>query len=427
MKRINFQSIIRGWCFLMVFVVSSCSEVPIGQTPTNTTPPSPLTNVEITPLNGGAYISYTLPVAADISYVKCEYVYKGVLRSVRSSIYKNYLNLEGFGNPEEIEVSLVVVNHSEVASTPVIKRFIPLEPAMTGIRESLVVQPTFGGVNITWENPTQLAVGITIFVANEQGQFEFRDVVYSSLEKGVARLRGMPDIDTQFAFVVFDKYNNSADTIAHWAKPFFEVELDKSKFSEGSLAGDNTTTWSGNRYLRNLFDGDYASLWVSGISPSAPQYFTIDLGVVASLSRFVLFTRYENSAAYGYNQFTPEKIKVYGTDVLTHPYSDPFYAGEDWKEEWATMTPENENEGTEDVGIFVIKRPSGLAPGSALTEDDVNALNAGFEFSFETVGVPPVRYVRFEVYKTFSNSLTMEAREIEIYGGDDNSGEEGEE
>ena len=426
MKQVNFLSIIKGWFILLMgFAVFSCSEAPIGQTPTNTTPPAPLTSVEITPLNGGAYVTYTMPVAEDLSYVKCEYVYNGVKHSVRSSIYKDYLNLEGFGKPEEIEISLTVVNHSEVSSTPVTRRFTPLEPPITGIRESLEVQATFGGVNIVWDNPTKLVAGIAIYIADEQGQFEFKDVFYSTSERGVARLRGLPDIDTHFSFVVFDKYNNSTDAITHWAKPLFEMELDKKNFKEGSLAGDNTLTWSGNRFLSNLFDGNHATIWVSGISPSAPQYFTIDLGVVASLSRFVLFTRYENSASYGYNQFTPEKLKVYGTDVLTHAYSDPFYASDLWKEEWIDLVPSNENEGTTDMGIFVIKRPSGLAPATALTQDDVDAINAGFEFNFETVGIPPIRYLRFEVIKTFSNSLSMEAREIEIYGSD-GSNEEGE-
>ena len=259
------------------------------------------------------------------------------------------------------------------------------------------------------------------------GQFEFQNVVYSSSQRGVGRVRGLPDIDTEFAFVVFDTYMNASDTVKFWAKPFFEVMLNKKLFREAGLAGDNTTTWGSNRYLRLLFDGDYTSsataLWVSGTSPSAPQYFTIDLGTVIPVSRFVLFIR--SDAPYYYNQFTPEKFKVYGTDELTHPANDVYFSDGSWKADWMDLTPEMENEGTEDQGIFVLKKPSGGAVGSALTEEDAAALEDGFEFTLETFDIPPVRYLRFEVIKTFSNSLAMEAREIDIFGGkSDDEGEE---
>jgi len=52
MKRINSISKIAGCLFLIASVIISCSEDQIGQTATNKTPPSPLTNVIVTPTHG---------------------------------------------------------------------------------------------------------------------------------------------------------------------------------------------------------------------------------------------------------------------------------------------------------------------------------------------------------------------------------------
>ena len=142
MKRINFMSTA---IVLLTFALMSCEEAPIGQMPTSKTPPPPLTNVRIEPTFGGAHVTYTLPDAEDISYVKCEYEYKGSKRTVRSSVYKNYLDIEGLGEPEEIELYLSLVNHSEISSTPYIEKFMPLEPPMAGIFKSFHVEPVFGG------------------------------------------------------------------------------------------------------------------------------------------------------------------------------------------------------------------------------------------------------------------------------------------
>ena len=384
-----------------------CKEDPIGQTPTNTTPPPPVTNVVIIPLNGGARISYTIPDTEDVAYVKGEYEHKGVKYTVRSSVYKDFMIIEGLGNTDPVSISLSVVNLSEVSSIPVVETFVPLEPAIKGISESIKIEADFGGINIYWDNPTLMIAGISIFMADESGQFEFQDVVFSSLEKGMSRIRGLPDVDTHFGFVVFDKYHNSTDTVSFWAKPIYEKMLNKRTFSEANLAGDNTTTWSGNRFLPLLFNGNYLDLWVSGNSPSLPGYFTIDLGILATLSRFVFFFRTD----YAYNQFTPEIFKVYGTDELTHPRNDSYFSDGSWKNDWIDLTPEDEND-----GLFVTVKPSGQPLGTNTTED-MTLLRAGIEFKFRLV-TEKIRYLRFEVIQVFGRSMAMEAQEIDIFGDD---------
>ena len=97
--------------------------------------------------------------------------------------------------------------------------------------------------------------------------------------------------------------------------PIFERMLDKSKFIEGKLAGDNTTN-SGNRPLPLIWNNNYWDIWVADIiRGSMPQYFTINLGVTAYLSRLVFFTR----EFFPYELNNIRLFNVWEIDVLTRP------------------------------------------------------------------------------------------------------------
>lgn len=395
---------IAGWFILLAFALLSCEEAPIGQTPTNKTPPPPLTDVMIEPTFGGAHVTYTLPDVKDISYVKCEYEYKGVKHTVRSSIYKNYMDIEGLGAPEEIELRISLVNHSEISSTPYIEKFLPLEPAITGISNSLTVESAFGGFNLSWENPMKVMVGISIFTANDStGLLELKDMVFSSLPIGTAKVRGF-SVERFFSFVVSDKYANISDTVEIKVLPLYEVELDKRNFGDVALNGDNRTTTSGNlRPITNLWDNNIQTLWVTNPSPdiSFPQYFSIDLGIMSKLSRFVIFTRGEN---YYFAQFTPRTFSVWGTDELAYPPNDAYYSTGKWKGDWTFL------------GDYEVIKPSG-SPMNVNTPEDIAAVDNGFEFEFPQ-DVPNMRYIRFEVHETYSGIAAIELYEIFVYGDD---------
>ena len=398
-----------------------CKEDPIGQTPTNKTAPPPLSenSIEITPLQGGAYVSYILPDIEDLAYVKGEFVHKGVKRIVRSSVYKNYMEIEGLGNTEPVELSLMVVNNSEVSSTPVVRVFTPLEPAITAIKESLIVEPDFSGMNIYWKNPTRILTKVNAFLKNERNELEFKDIAISSLENGEMRFRGLKIEPHTFAIIISDRFNNNSDTAWHTIMPIYEQMLDKTLFQEGKLSGDNVSTTSNDpRYLRQLWDNRYneRGLWITddaagSISYVMPQTFTIDLGVMTQVSRFVLFFRYgvENGESrFVFNQYTPKVFNVYGTDELKEPVNSDYYSvNGNWKDDWVRMHEET----------YEVIKPSGLPLGQ-FTREDLDAVKAGIEFKciFDLAKVPKVRYLRFEVESVFNGSNSMEMYEIEIFG-----------
>lgn len=396
------------FCILLTAVLYTCSEAPIGQTPTDKTPPPPLTNVVITPANGGAHITYTLPKEDDISYVKCEFTYNGKKRTVRSSIYKNYMEVDGLGEPEEIELKIRVVDHSENSSQPFVGKFTPLDPPMTAILNSFRVEPTFGGVVINWENPAKAMVGISILSANDNGELELKDMIFSSLLTGTKRLRGYNTQKRLFALSISDKYENVSDTFKIEVEPYYEIMLDKSLFHNPALAGDNTSV-NDNRPLEKIWDGvlddpDKYHGWHTDAAAgfTIPQHFTVDLGLKAQLTHVIIFQRGE---IYPYAQHNLRLFDVWGTDELTHPRDDAAYFNtNEWKKDWTLLAQ------------CEVVKPSGMPPGTN-TPEDMAAHRAGFDFDFRQ-DAPKMRYIRFEVHDTWAHTPAMHMAELSVYGDD---------
>ena len=436
MKRINSISKIAGCLFLIASVIISCSEDQIGQTATNKTPPSPLTNVIVTPTHGGAYVTYSLPSEKDISYVKCEFEYNGKKRAVLSSVYQNYLEVDGLGEPEEIELKLFVVNHSEVASAAYIQKFTPLEAPMSFILKSFKVEPAFGGVTVTWENPTKIMAGISFLAADDHGVLQLEDIVYSTLPFGTKKMRGFNDAKRVFAMCISDKYENISDTFKIEVTPKYEVMLEKSKFKRVPLTADQlansapptknfhdiTNSSHDNRPIENIWDGignaegeeghytiwhTYASGW------SIPLYFTIDLGTYSQLTRILIFNRSGDNYMYAYDQHNLRRFDVWGTDELKYATTnatgyevsdDPYWDNNAWKADWNLLAE-----------CEVIK-PSGNSVGSN-TQEDIAAHIAGFEFEFNQ-DVPKTRYIRVVVNETWARTAALHVAQISVYGDD---------
>ncbi|MCH5685889.1 DUF4959 domain-containing protein [Niabella sp. W65] len=65
--------------------------------------PAAVSNVQVTPISGGATLKYDLPLSEDLRYVKAVYTLdNGVKREAKASIYKNEITVDGFGKEEHI-------------------------------------------------------------------------------------------------------------------------------------------------------------------------------------------------------------------------------------------------------------------------------------------------------------------------------------
>jgi len=392
--------------------IVSCTELPLGQTPIDNMPPSSVTNVDIEPTPGGAIITYDLPNEKDISYVKGEYVYKGETHVVRSSIYKNYLVIEGIGDTEPLEIIIYVVDHSENLSVGEKLIFTPLTPPWVAILETLEIFPIFGGVGVKWTNETATEVGVTVFTEDSLGIMRENRTQYSKDVEGELSFRPYDTIPYRFAVRITDKWGNVSTFKEATVTPLFEKLFDKLKFDEVGLPGDNTSV-NNNRPLKNTWDGNDGTIWhaVEGQFMPFPMYITIDLGLEVKFSRMRLMTR----NGYWYDNHNFRTFEVWGAKNYKHDKLVEYWTSRDnadWRNaEWRT------DGDWELLGDFEIKRPSGdPTPIRNPTGEDLAAAQAGFNFNvpFEK---EKLQYLRFVIKTTWATGA-LHMAEFYFYGDD---------
>lgn len=391
-----------GVMAIMCFGAISCGDDRVGQNPVDNVPPSPISQVSVQALPGGAKISYKLPNDKDISYVRCEYMFNGEKKEVRSSVYNNGLVVNGLSDVKPCNFTIYLVDHSENQSEPYSGSFTPLEPPYKMIFKTISMQPDFGGVTIRWKNENKVLIGAFLLAQNDIGEWEEYDLVYSSKEEDKQSIRGYNTDKRRFGVTLVDEFGNRSDTIVYTTIPIYEKELDKKKFKDGYLNGDNNSVSNG-RSLSNIWDGDRNKIWHTDASSSftIPQYFTIDLGVEAELSRFVLFNRTD----FSYKQHNPRYFEVWGTRELENPdHNDEYWKNGPWRDNWVLL------------GDFEVVKPSGLPLGQETEEDKVAEKN-GFEFMFES-SVGKIRYLRFVVKETWARTTALHINEVDIFGND---------
>jgi hypothetical protein len=385
----------------------SCTEPPLGQTSTDGTPPASALNVKAEPLPGGAMINYEIsPQDKDISYVKCEYAYRGEKWTVRSSIYNDFLLIEGIGSVEPISYTVYVVDHSENVSPGVSGTFTPDTPPIETIFASVEMLPNFGGVSIMWTNETETEIGITVFAEDSIGVMREGRTQYSKDLNGELTFRGYDPVECRFAVRITDKWGNVSSVKEEAITPLFERLLDREKFAAVELPGDNTSLNSNPRPLRNCWDGDDETIWHTGEGSFMPfpMYFTVDLGVEVQFSRMRLVSR----RGYYYNNHTFKTFEVWGAKDYKRNMPEEYWRyGDVWKTDgdW------------EMLGDYEVKRPSGaMDPIGNPSGEDLALAQAGFPFNVP-IDRKTLRYLRF-VIKTSWSSGALHMAEFYFYGDD---------
>jgi len=407
----NIKSSIRSLLFIAIAAITliaspSCKELSHVQPPVNGEAPPALSNLRAESVPGGAKIFYDIPATdKDILYVKGEYTYKGEKRIVRSSVYNNFVLVEGLGDVEPVEVSLSLVDYSENVSSAEKITFTPLTPPIETIFASLQIRPDFGGVSITWNNETATEIGVIIATEDTLGVMRDDAARYSRDLNGAITFRGYDVKEYKFAVRIIDKWDNESDTKQAIITPLFEKQLDWSKFVAMELPGDNTTLNSNPRPFRLTFNGNRTDTWhtLEGAMMPFPMYETIDMGVEAKISRFKIFAR----PSYYYSNHTWRKFEIWGAKECPTGKPESYWR---YSDEWKT--------GWELLGDYEIKRPSGNTdPSGNPGGEDTAYGQAGYDFEvpFDRENV---RYLRFVVNTTWSMGGAMHMAEIEVYGDD---------
>jgi hypothetical protein len=384
--------------FSIAILLTSCQEENmLKPLESNSTPPGKISNVTVENKKGGAVLSYSLPTDKDLSYVKAVYTLpNGSSRTVIASYYTNQLLVDGFSEPGEYTVRLYAVNRSEVISEPIEVKVTPEESPIWGIYRSLEVKPSFGGLQLKAVNPERSDVAILIMEKNEYGEWVADpNSVYTSTDNILATLRGMDTLNREFAFVIRDRWLNYTDTLYAQIKPLYETSIPKSGYRGYRLPGDalnhTSTAHAG------MWDGDimnWPRIYMTQAAISGPHYMTVDLGVLAKLSRIVIwdYPEYYNGRTYYYKGNLKE-FEVWGSD---NPPADG-----SWNN-WHLL------------GAYVATKSSGLPFGQQNDEDYQNAVN-GFNWEFD-IDAPKARYIRIKSTKNWDGSSYMAIGEIQAYG-----------
>lgn len=383
------------WSFYMLVLGTACSETDLNSPKVIGNKPDPVTEYEVESLNGGAKINFKMPASDDLLYVKAEYTLaSGQKRETRSSLYKNYLTVDGFEKAGQYDITLYAVAKGEVFSDPTTVTINALTPPYLLTRESIGLIATFGGVNISFKNEAKADLSIQLIEKNEKGAWVEKYTHYTNAEKSDFSVRGYEPETREFGVCVKDRFGNLSDTLFKACTPIYEELIPKNTWQKFSLPDDQNeshpgyTQWRFERMWDNSLGGD--NMFHTGnLLPVWPAPFTIDLGHAVSFSRMKLFQR--QSSLYASNNV--RIFEVYGSN---NPNLDGSW------DSWTLM------------GSFEVIKPSGSS-GTTVTGEDKTVAQNGHEFEFSPL-LPSFRYIRFRILESWGKMESIAIAEITFWG-----------
>jgi hypothetical protein len=379
--------------FAACFVWYACEEEPIGQQPVDSVPPGPVTDVNVINAAGGAILTYTLPDDEDLLYVKAVYERSGETCENRTSLYKDTLRVEGYGDTQRRNVKVIAVDRSQNESTPVEVTIEPLEPEVVTIGNSLLMEEDFGGVNVFWDNVNRAEISVVLLQESDSlMEYSPIETFYSSTVAGIGRVRDMPDIPGKFGVYVQDHWGNRSETKYYELTPIFETLFERELFSAVRLPDDGPD-YPGAWHLEQLWNGvtgadeGYSSMAGTG---RWPQSITIDMGILGKITRIRIFQR---MGSYVFGGGNIRRFEVWGCENL-----DPSGKWDNW---------------TKLMDCESIK-PSGLPSGDN-TQEDIEVAQNGEDFINSPLN-PKVRYIRIKVTEAWLPGDNFQSCEIQVYG-----------
>ncbi len=367
--------------------------------------PGVVQNFSSKPIPGGAIITYDVPEGSDLRYVKATYTLNnGTVRESKSTVYKNTLTVEGFGQAGEYGIQLTAVAVGEVESAPVTVPVTVGKPSHLLVAESIDndtnVYTTFGGINVDYVNSTEGNVVIKVLIKDENDKWKEIDAEYTRAKQGRLRVRGLDSVEHTFGIFVQDRWNNKSDTIIRSFTPYYELEFDKMLFKHIKLPGDTWERHTGqgrSRDLPVLWNGLHnqnSEIFQTKPSTVIPQHFTFDMGVKARISRFILYPDIPPNERNVYAGGQPSVWELWGSN---NPNPDGTFDAS-----WTL------------VGTFRATKPSGLPVGQ-VNNDDIALARRGEEFEVEG-NVAPYRYWRWRTLANWGNVTYVVMSEFTFFG-----------
>ncbi|KRP29777.1 MAG: hypothetical protein ABS28_03815 [Cryomorphaceae bacterium BACL22 MAG-120619-bin32] len=365
--------------------------------------PGVVTNINVTPTNGGGIINYTLPSDDDILYVKALYTNSLGEEVFRvSSKYNTSIEVNGLNQSTPVNVKLYVVDESENISQAAQIDFIPLKSFIFLVQESINISPDLGGVKITWENIASKTVFVYVHIIDGTDE-TIRILSSNNLQESIF-IRGLPSKELSFSTKVED-FDGNITELEDKGKhiPLFEEKIDKSTWTLVSAQSVNGNAYEGRTVnfwddvvdtVETDADNSYFIITRdnNGGSLNFPLDIVIDLNKNVRIQRFKVWQR-----AYWYN----------GGGITYH------YQEENLKS--FNLYASNDAQTWNLLGQFDIGDPRDAA-GNIPTKAFQEAIE-GHEFSLPNTS-DQFRYLKFSITSNYGSTSITVGSEITLYGLD---------
>ena len=387
--------------YVLILLVYGCSEESHQAFGSDNDPPGKVTITSIENVAGGAIIKFTPPSDEDLLYISGKYKNeKAENKQVIVSAYIDSLNINGFGKIGTFDVEVSAFDLGNNQSEIEIIEISPLEAPIHNILRSIEGSQDFGGINISYENPSGANVSLNMSVLNDSGELEFKESFYTSQKNSSYSFRGYDPVATTFVIYVEDQWGNQTETKSFEITPLKDVFIEKSFWSVVSMPGDESFSEYGFS-ANQIWDGSWSNQWNCGHTNflPLPHQLTLDLGQRVKLNRFKL---YQRGGSELYKHGNPKIFEIYGRENLDNlPIYDPSKPGDGWIL----------------LGKFESFKPSGLPPGSN-TEEDYLFQDNGEDFVFTLESQSrEIRYIRFINIESWNNQMVTVIGELSFWGG----------
>ena len=369
----------------------------------DTKAPESVTNISVTPTNGGGVINYSLPTDDDILYVKAVYTNSQGEEVFRvSSKHTSAIEVNGLNQTTPLKVKIYVVDESENSSEAAEIEFTPLKSFIFLVQESIQITPDLGGVKIAWDNIASKTVFVYVHILD--GANEIIRILSSNNAQENIFIRGLASTEMTFSTKVEDFDGNITD-LEDKGKytPFFEEKIDKSTWSLMSGQSINGNAYEGRTVnfwddivdtVETDADNSYfiATRDNNGGSLNFPLDIVIDFNKNVKIQRFIVWQR-----AYWYN----------GGGVTYH------YQEENLKS--FNLYSSTDNQTWNLLGEFDIGDPrdgAGNISAAAFQE----AID-GHEFSLDNTS-DAFRYLKFQITSSYGSTQLLVGSEITLFGLD---------
>jgi len=393
MVKINIHKVYSLICILLIF---GCTEEERSAYGSDQTPPDAVKINSVENRPGGAVIKFTPPTNQDLLYIRGAYSDEnGISKQVIVSSVIDTLSIIGFGQTGDFNVEVTAIDTSDNESVAVTTTISPLEAPIHAILESIEGAQDFGGINISYLNPTRAEVSLNMSIIDQEGNQVFKESFYTSQANSSYSFRGYDPIPTTFIIYVEDRWGNQTLTKTIEITPLEDVFLDKGFFSVQPMPGDESFSEYGFS-ANQMWDGSWSSQWNCGHTSflALPHQLTISLGQLAKLNRFKL---YQRGGTELYKHGNPKRFQIFGRENLDNlPIYSPSNPGDSWIL----------------LGEFESFKPSGLPPGSN-TEEDYLFQDNGEDFVFDSsVQQYNIKYIRFVNLETWNNQMVSVIGEL---------------